>query len=166
MFVCATRPVCRPGARSGPGRPAAWRPASSSAGLAPTGGPQAQSSELQEKQHDKVKVQRFSYLFSQRKKPKQERCKSTKNTIWQRMAEVSVKCKWNLVKGFEAQQQWPQQYDWWLQDKYSCYFWEAFFVLHCNRKETTRNKGKTSYYHFFSIFRSFWVLIYSILFYT
>lgn len=37
--------VCGPGFRSGPGRPAAWRPASSSAGLVPTGGPPARSSE-------------------------------------------------------------------------------------------------------------------------
>lgn len=44
------RPVCGPGVRSGPGRPAAWRPASSSAGLVPTGGPRALSLELEGKQ--------------------------------------------------------------------------------------------------------------------
>ncbi len=49
------RPVCDLGVRSGPGRPEAWRPALSSAGLVPTGGPPARSSELEEKQQDKVK---------------------------------------------------------------------------------------------------------------
>lgn len=47
---CARRPPCRYGVRSGPGRPAAWRPASSSAGLVPGGGPPARSSELENKQ--------------------------------------------------------------------------------------------------------------------
>lgn len=47
---CARRPPCRSGVRSGPGRPAAWRPASSSAGLVPGGGPPARSSELENKQ--------------------------------------------------------------------------------------------------------------------
>lgn len=39
-----------PGVRSGPGRPGAWRPASSSSGLVPTGGPPVRSSELEEKE--------------------------------------------------------------------------------------------------------------------
>lgn len=47
---CARCPPCRSGVRSGPGRPAAWRPASSSAGLVPGGGPPARSSELENKQ--------------------------------------------------------------------------------------------------------------------
>lgn len=46
-----------PGVRSDPGRPAAWRPASSSSGLVPTGGPPVRSSELEEKEEtDATKV--------------------------------------------------------------------------------------------------------------
>ena len=41
---------CGSGARSGPGRPGAWRPASSSAGLVPAGGKPVRSSELEEDQ--------------------------------------------------------------------------------------------------------------------
>lgn len=39
-------PIQGPGVRSGPGRPATWHPASSSAGLVPTGGPPARNSGL------------------------------------------------------------------------------------------------------------------------
>lgn len=45
--VCMDGPVRGLGVRSGPGRPAAWRPASSSAGLEPAGVPPVLSSELE-----------------------------------------------------------------------------------------------------------------------
>lgn len=53
--VCVDGPVRGTGVRLGPGRPAAWHPASSSAGLVPTGGPPARSSELEEKQRTESK---------------------------------------------------------------------------------------------------------------